>query len=116
MITLAETVEITLGRVTLQSAEDHKLRNGYVTQFHAASQCLVHCFLIVHLTVAYLRLTLAITLSVAATLLDKFLGRDKLYACIDDIPAMNRFGIGMLTQQFQLWGKRADRCFHAVAI
>ena len=98
MFALAEAVEIGFGRVALQSAEYHKLWNRSIAQPHAASQSLVHCFLVVHLAVAHLCQTLAVALAVLATFLDEFLGRDKLNARILNVSAMNGLGVGMLTQ------------------
>ena len=54
--------------------------------------------------------------TVLAIFLDEFLGRDELNARILNVSAMNGLGVGMLTQQFQLGGKRADECFHTVAV
>ena len=96
MFALAEAVEISFSRVALQPAEYHKLWNRRIAQFHAASQGLIHCFLVVHLAVAHLSLTLALALSIVAPLLDKFLGRDELNSRIDNVSTMNSFGIGMV--------------------
>ena len=83
MVAFAEAVEIGFGRIAFQSTEYHKLRNRCITQLQAATQSLVHCFLIVHLAVTNLSITLAIAFTVLTTLLDELLGRDKLNARID---------------------------------
>lgn len=98
MVALAEAVEIGFGRVALQSAEYHKLWNRCVAQPHAAPQGLVHCFLVVHLAISHLSITLAVALAVLATLLDELLGRDELNARIFNVSAMNGLGVGMLAQ------------------
>lgn len=96
MVALAEAVEIGFGRVALQSAEYHKLRNRRIAQPHAATQRLVHCLLVVHLAVTHLSLTLAVALAILATFLDELLGRDELNARIFNVSAMNGLGVGML--------------------
>ena len=116
MLALAEAVEIGFGRVAFQSAEYHKLRDGGISQLHAAPQGLVHCLLVVHLAVAHLLVTLAIALAVLATHLDELLGGDELDAGILDVASMNGLGVGMLAQQFQLGGERADGCLHPIAV
>ena len=92
MVAFAEAVEIGFGRVTFQSAEYHKLWNRRIAQPHAATQSLVHCFLVVHLAITYLSLTLAIAFAVLAAFLDELLGRDELNACIFNVSAMNGLG------------------------
>ena len=115
MLALAEAVEIGLGRVALQSAEHHKVRNRGIAQPQATPQGLVHCLLVVHLTVAHWRLALAVALAVSAALLHKLLGGDELQSGIDDILARDGLRVGMIAQQLQLGGKRSDGCLHAVA-
>ena len=116
MLTLAEAIEIGLGRVALQSAVYHKLWNRGIAQLHAASQSLVHRLGVVHLAVANLLVTLAVALTVLTALLDELLGGDELDAGILDVAAMNGLGVGMLAQQFQLGGERADGRLHPIAV
>ena len=116
MFALAEAVEIGFGRVALQAAEYHKLWNRRVTQLQAESQSLIHCLLVVHLTVSHLSLTLAVALAILTTFFDELLGRDEFNACILNVSAMNGLGVGMLPQQFQLWGERADGCLYTIAV
>ena len=89
MVALTEAIEIGFGRIALQSAEYHKLWNRRIAQLHTATKSLVHSFLVVHLAVSHPSLTLAVALTVLATLPDELLRRDELNARILNVPAMN---------------------------
>ena len=107
MVAFTEAVEIVFGRVAFQFAEHHKLWNRHVTQSQTVLQGIVHCLLIVHLTIAHRVFTLAIAFTIATCNFDEVFVRYKVKAYVPNIPACNGLGVCMLTYQLQLWRWRA---------
>lgn len=105
IVAFAKAVEISLCRLTLQTAVVLESTDGDVSVVRAAAQGLIHCLGVVHLAVTNAALLSAKTFATAVGILDELFGGDELYAAIHYVAPCHFFRISMLAYELQLGGQ-----------
>lgn len=98
----AETVEITLGRMVLQSRCGHEEANGGEPSLHGAVQGFGHKSLVVHLGIAHGGNFPTETTLLFAYHIDETPGGSNLYADVFNVLAFHFCGVGKVAFQLNL--------------